>query len=90
MSRCLASVHRFEDLIAWQLSVELRDEIIRLTDDGQWACQRDRDFTSQIRKSSRSSPSNLAEGFGAHKAMARLIKYLDSCNGRRPVLGFHQ
>ena len=54
---------KYEELICWQLSAQLRDEIIALTQDGSAA--RDVEFSKQIRKSSSSSASNMAEGFGA-------------------------
>src|SRR5688500_10404776 len=54
---------KYEDLICWQLSAQLRDEIVKLTNDGRAA--RDVEFSKQIRKSSSSSASNMAEGFGA-------------------------
>lgn len=59
----MAGVSKFEDLIAWQLSAELRDRILNLTEDGPAA--RDVDFKGDIRRSARSAPSNLSEGFGA-------------------------
>lgn len=59
----VAGVGRFEDLIAWQLSAELRDRIFDLTEDGPAA--RDVDFRDDIRRSARSAPNNLSEGFGA-------------------------
>lgn len=59
----MAGVGKFEELIAWQLSAALRDRILELTEDGPAA--RDRDFKEDIRRSARSSPSNLSEGFGA-------------------------
>lgn len=57
----MAAARCFEDLIAWQLSVQLRDEVFNLTETGRVA--RDVDFCQQIRDSSRSAPRNLAEGF---------------------------
>ncbi len=53
---------RFEELIAWQLAERLKEEIFRLID--REIVQRDRDFCEQIRKSARSAPANIAEGFG--------------------------
>lgn len=53
---------RFEDLIAWQLSRELREEVVEFSARDP-AC-RDRKFCEQIRDSARSAPSNIAEGFG--------------------------
>jgi four helix bundle protein len=58
----MRGVKRFEDLDIWQLSVELRDEINRLTEAGPVA--RDFTFLDQIRDSAASPPRNIAEGFG--------------------------
>jgi len=58
----MRGVKRFEDLDIWQLSVELRDEINRLTDAGPVA--KDFAFRNQIRDSASSAPRNIAEGFG--------------------------
>ena len=58
----MRGVKRFEDLDIWQLSVELRDEINRLTDAGPVA--KDFAFRNQIRDSASSAPRNIAEGVG--------------------------
>jgi four helix bundle protein len=59
----MAGAKSFEELICWQLSAELRDRILKLTEDGPAA--RNLDFKDDIRRSARSSASNLSEGFGA-------------------------
>jgi four helix bundle protein len=56
---------RFEDLVVWQLSVELRDRIVTLTREGRIA--KDFKFCAQIRDASSSAPRNIAEGFGRFK-----------------------
>jgi four helix bundle protein len=61
----MRGVKRFEDLNIWQISVELRDEINRLTDTGPVA--KDFAFRNQIRDSAASPPRNIAEGFGRFK-----------------------
>jgi four helix bundle protein len=53
---------RFEDLVAWQLSCELREEIMAFS--ARDPTCRDRRFCDQIRDSACSAPSNIAEGFG--------------------------
>jgi four helix bundle protein len=55
-------VKQYEDLIVWRLSVQVRDEIFRLTQSGE--ASKDFKFRDQIRESSRSAPRNIAEGFG--------------------------
>jgi four helix bundle protein len=58
----VAGVKRYEDLIAYQRSVELRDLIYEMTAGRPVAV--DRRFTDQVRDSSSSVARNLAEGFG--------------------------
>ena len=53
-----------DEIIAYQLSVRLRDEILRLTRVG--AVSKDWGFCDQIRDSARSAPRNLAEGFSRY------------------------
>ncbi len=75
---------KFEDLVVWQLSVELRDDIVRLTEHGRVA--RDFKFRTQIRESARSAPRNTAEGFGHFnpKPFARYMRIaLGSLNETR-------
>jgi four helix bundle protein len=55
---------RFEELDCWQLASELSDECYRMTEVGRVA--RDFKFRNQIRGSSASAPSNIAEGFGRY------------------------
>jgi four helix bundle protein len=130
----MKSAHSYEELVIWQLGSELRDRIFELTEDGP--ATRDFEFRKQIRSSSSSVPSNIAEGFGYYKpklfarhlriaiasldetkshlqdgagtkgyfdpdeagrlirlacrtlrASKRLLRYLDSCKGRRPSIG---
>lgn len=57
----MAGVSRFEDLHAPKRAVDLRDEVLRLTETGP--VLRDRGFRSQIRDAARSAPRNLSEGF---------------------------
>jgi four helix bundle protein len=57
----MPGVRRFEDLIAWQISVELRDEVYKLTASGP--SSDDYKFRQQIRDAASSAPRNLAEGF---------------------------
>ena len=50
-----------EELFAWRLSAQLRDQIIVAVDRGPAA--RDYKFRDQIKDSSASAPRNLCEGF---------------------------
>jgi four helix bundle protein len=58
----MAGVDRFEDLVAWQLCVALKDAVFELTSTGPSA--RDFQFRDQIRDATSSAPRLLAEGFG--------------------------
>ncbi|MBI3491273.1 MAG: four helix bundle protein [Acidobacteria bacterium] len=55
-------VRRFEDLVCWQLSHELKCEVFAFTANRPAA--RDFKYCDQIRDSSASAASNIAEGFG--------------------------
>ena len=57
-------VRRFEDLVAWQLAVELRDRVFAITAIEPAAT--DSGFCNQIQGSTRSVPANIAEGFGRY------------------------
>ena len=66
-------VKRFEDFVCWQLSHELKCEVYAFTD--ALPAGRDRNFCDDIRASSRSAPSNIAEGFGreTHREFAQFL-----------------
>jgi len=49
-------------LIAWQVAVQLRDCVYRLTDQG--TVLKDWKFRDQLRDAACSAPRNIAEGFG--------------------------
>jgi four helix bundle protein len=53
--------NRFEDLVVWQLFVELRRVVYRLTKTGP--ATKDFEFHDQIRNSASSAPRNISEGF---------------------------
>ena len=57
----VAGIRRHEDLIAWQLSEELKERVLAFTD--RPAVARHRDFSNDIRRAARSAPANLSEGF---------------------------
>jgi four helix bundle protein len=52
----------FQDLLAWQLSYELKCEVVAFTATG--SASKDFRYRDQIRASSASAPSNISEGFG--------------------------
>jgi four helix bundle protein len=57
----MASIDSHEDLVAWQLSEKLKDGIFEFTK--RQAVAKDRGFCDDIRRSGRSAPANLSEGF---------------------------
>jgi len=61
----MAGVKHHEDLVAWQLSEELRHRIVALLATPTLA--RHRRFCDQIDRSSSSAPANIAEGFARYK-----------------------
>lgn len=68
-------VRRFQDLVAWQLSHELKCEVMEFTDAGP--ASRDFKYCDQVRESSASAPANIAEGFGRFRPreFARFLEF---------------
>jgi four helix bundle protein len=66
-------VRRFEDLLCWQLSRQLKIEVFALTN--MSPANNDRDFCHDIRRSGRRAPANIAEGFGreTHREFAHFV-----------------
>jgi four helix bundle protein len=56
------SVRDFRELVCWQLSYELKCEVVAFTSTGP--ASKDFKYRDQIRDSSSWAPSNIAEGFG--------------------------
>jgi four helix bundle protein len=71
-------VRRFEDLVAWQLCVEVCDEIYRITSTGVAA--RDLEFHHQIRSAAKKAPALIAEGFLRWSA-PEFVRYLRMTRG---------
>jgi four helix bundle protein len=71
-------VKRFQDLVCWQLSTELKRGIYALID--RTGAKRDFKFRDQIMESAASAPSNIAEGFGSygHRESARYARIAKS------------
>ena len=68
----------FEDLIAWQKSMDLSLAVYNATNSG--AFYRDYSLRDQIRKASVSVISNIAEGFGRY-GVKEFRNYLSIANG---------
>jgi len=60
----MKGVWRFEDLIAWQLAVQLEQLVDRYRE--RPAIKRDFKFHDQIKDAAESAPRNIAEGFGRY------------------------
>ena len=60
----MKGVWRFEDLIAWQLAVQLEQLVDRYRE--KPAIKRDFKFHDQIKDAAESGPRNIAEGFGRY------------------------
>lgn len=65
----------FQDLLAWQLSYELKCEVVAFTATGP--ASKDFRYRDQIRASSASAPSNISEGFGRFRPgdFARFLEF---------------
>ena len=65
----------FQDLLAWQLSYELKCEVVAFTGTGR--ASKDFKYCDQIRASSASAPSNISEGFGRFRPgdFARFLEF---------------
>jgi four helix bundle protein len=57
----ILAARRFEELRAWQLSMELSDLIYEITEDGP--CVKDFEFRGQIREAAEAAAPLIAEGF---------------------------
>jgi four helix bundle protein len=70
----MTAIRSHKDLVAWQLSEELKDRVYEIT--ARPEALRDRDFCADIRRSSRSAPANLAEAFGRYRPRdaARIVR----------------
>lgn len=69
------AARHFQDLLAWQLSYELKCEVVASTRTGR--ASKDFKYCDQIRASSASAPSNISEGFGRFRAgdFARFLEF---------------
>jgi four helix bundle protein len=76
MDRALAHgmvARHYKELDCWQLAHELKCEVFAFT--AKMPAKGDRDFCRDIRRSVRSAPSNIAEGFGreTHRDFANFL-----------------
>ena len=68
------AIRRYQDLVAWQLANELKQNVYALVT--STTARNDRSFCEQIKDSAASAPRNLAEGFGSylHPEFARYTR----------------
>lgn len=71
-------VRSFEDLLVWQMGIELVKRIYCLTTEGHF--QRDFGLKDQIRRASVSVPTNIAEGFEL-SSRKEYLKFLNIAKG---------
>ena len=69
----MAGVRRFEDLIAWQRSMDLCNIVFEITCSGPSV--RDQDFHGQIRSAAKKAPALISEGFLRYTA-PEMVRYL--------------
>ena len=71
----MATIHRFEDLNAWQSAREVTNLIYELTQDGNFA--KDFGLRDQMRRAASSIMLNIAEGFdsGSDAEFVRFLGY---------------
>jgi four helix bundle protein len=71
-------VSRYQDLVAWQLADELKRKVYELVDNS--SARNDLHFRDQIKDSTSSAPTNIAEGFGyyRHAEFARHVRIAKS------------
>lgn len=74
----MATIRKFEDIIAWQKARILTREIYQMSRDGEFA--RDYGLRDQIRRASVSVMSNIAEGFD-RESSAEFARFLSIAKG---------
>src|SRR5438094_2662125 len=57
----MSTIKSHEELVAWQLSEDLKDRVFEIL--ARPAARKDLDFCDDVRRSARSAPANLSEGF---------------------------
>ena len=72
-----SKIQRFEDLIVWQKTMSLAEEIYKATRQGEFA--KDWGLKNQIQRAAVSIPSNIAEGYGRYRA-ADFKRFLTMAN----------
>ena len=71
------TIQSYRDLVCWQVSSQLRDELVAITARSRVA--RDFEFCQQLSSAARSGTSNIAEGFGRSPRI--FMRHLDIAIG---------
>ena len=79
MQREKAKVKTYKDLNVFQLSYKLAMQIFEISK--KFPKEETYSLTDQIRRSSRSMPANIAEGWGRRKYENVFIRHLSDANG---------
>jgi len=79
------TVKRVEDLVCWQLAIELRNRTVAISDRPVLA--RHFKFCEQLTSAARSAPANIAEGFG--RTPRQFHRFLDIAIGSLPEWETH-
>ena len=68
----MATITHYRVLLCWQLSAQIRDELISVTDRPR--VRRHRSYCQQVEESTRSAPANISEGFD--RSNREFLRYL--------------
>jgi four helix bundle protein len=74
----MAKVNGFMDLIGWQKSMDLVEEVYRVS--ASFTADEQFGLTAQVRRAAVSIPSNVAEGYG-RSTKADYIRFIDIAKG---------
>ncbi len=74
----MPTIHRFEEIEAWQTARKLTNRVYQMSEKGKFA--RDFGLREQIRRASVSIMSNIAEGFES-RTQSQFIEYLGRSRG---------
>lgn len=77
-SQKAGGIRTYRDLVLWQVAMDLAEQVYRITE--SFPPTEKFGLTSQIRRSSVSVPSNVAEGFGRGRRL-EFRRYLDMAKG---------
>src|SRR5436853_3600074 len=82
----MATIERFEEILAWQKAREVTSDIYNVTNEGGFA--KDFGLRDQIRRSSVSIMANIAEGFG-RKSDKEFANFLNFAHGSAAEVQSH-